>query len=157
MGQLMRAIIAFLVEEGWPFYHTDSPRHLVIPLPETESCSKFIVEAREDLGQALVFAMARTPVPDGKRHSVDFYIGRVNARCAIGSFDFDVHEGLLAYRTGIEVGAAALTTDLIRPLFAHGLFAMEKYIPGILAIMNESATPGQALEKADSFAPGFPD
>lgn len=157
MGRLMAAMVSFLLEEELPFYCTDSPRHLVVPYLETQSFSKFIVEVREELCQVLVFTMARDKVPDGKRHSVDFYLGRVNAQCAIGSFDFDLTGGLLAYRTGIEVGAAVPTADLIRPLFAHGVFAMEKYMPGIQDIMDESATPAQALEKADSYSPGILD
>ena len=150
MGQLMRAVIAFLEDAGWPYYRTDSPCHLVIPLPETASCSKFIVEVHEELRQVLVFTMAWMTVPIEKRQSVDYYICRVNSQCvAVGSFDFDILEGLVAYRTAIEVGAMALTSDLIRPVFAHGLFATERHVPDIMDIVDEKVTLVQALDKID--------
>lgn len=147
MSRVMRAIIAFLVEEGWPFYRTDSPRHLVIPLPDAKYSSKFLVEVTEELGQVVVFTMAWLTVPPEKRQSINDYLSHVNStQCSIGSFDFDMYEGLVAYRNGIEVGPAPLTPDLIRPLFARGLSATEKHTPGILNIVNETVTLAQALE-----------
>ena len=146
MGRLMRALTAFLVDVDWQFYRTDSPRHLVVPLPETKSCSKFIVEVREGLSQVLVFTMAWLIVPSEKRQPVDYYISRVNSQCAVGSFDFDIDEGLVAYRTALEVGTAALTSELIQPLFAQGLVATERYVPNIMDIVDEKLTLAQALE-----------
>jgi len=149
MGRLMRALTVFLADADWPFHCTDSPGHLVIPLPETKSCSKFIVEVREGLGQVLVFTMAWMSVPSEKREIVDHFIGRVNSRCALGSFDFDIDEGLVAYRTGIEVGATALTPELIRPLFAYGFVATERHVPVIMDLVDEKITLAIALEMLD--------
>lgn len=149
MGRLMRALTAFLADAGWPFYPTNSPRHRVIPLPETSSCSQFIVEVREELGQVLVFTMAWMSVPPEKREMVDYYIGRVNSQCALGSFDFDIDEGLVAYRTGVEVGATALTPELIRPLFAYGFVATERHVPVIMDLVDEKITLAEAVRTLD--------
>lgn len=94
--------------------------------------------------------MAWMSIPKEKRQLVDQYIGRVNSQCcAIGSFDFDIHEGLVAYRTAIEGGTAELTSDLIKPLFAYGFVATERHTPVIMDLMDEKITLAQALELLD--------
>jgi hypothetical protein len=149
MGRLMRAVITFFMRKGWRFYLTDSSRHLVVLLPEMQVCAKFIVEVREDQGMVLVYTMARLVIPGEKRQSVDSYIGRVNEHCSIGSFDVNMKDGLLAYRTGIQIGVCSLTDDLIAPLFAHGLVATAIYIPVVEDIVNDRVTVAQAVALLD--------
>lgn len=145
MVRLMRAVIKVLAVAPWTFYLTDSPRHLVAPLSDTPYCSKFIVDVCEDQRHVLVHTMARICVAEEKRLDVGMFIHHVNAQCVIGSFDFDIHEGWLAHRTGIDMRTTALTPDIMATVLADGLAAVETYIPIVEDIVSGRVTVVEAV------------
>jgi hypothetical protein len=152
MERLMREVIEVLTFAPWTFYLTDSPRHLVAPLSDTPYCSKFIVDVREDQRQVLVHTMARMCVAEEKRLDVGMFIHHVNAQCAIGSFDFDIREGWLAYRMGIDMRTTALTPDVMATVLAEGVIANKAYIPIVEDIVSGCATLAEAAYQIDGLA-----
>ncbi|HEX3270141.1 MAG TPA: hypothetical protein VHR15_05795 [Ktedonobacterales bacterium] len=152
MGRFMRAVIEVLAYAPWTFYLTDSPRHLVAPLPDMPSCSMFIVDVREDQRQALVHTMARIWVDPEKRPSVGSLLHVVNSQCSAGSFDFDIWQGRIAYRSQIDVRTSALTLERMASHFANGLVATEAYIPIVEDVVSGDVTVEQAAQEIERVA-----
>jgi hypothetical protein len=91
--------------------------------------------AREQEAQLLVHSVMDQRVPAKRRKEVALFLTRANFGLLIGNFELDLDDGELRYKTSIDVEDAELTDALIDHLVLANVTTMDRYLPGIEAVV----------------------
>ena len=63
----------------------------------------------------------------------------------IGNFEMDMSDGEVRFKTSIDVEGDRLSTALLRRLVDLNLEMMDKYLPGLHAVIEEGTPPVSAI------------
>lgn len=151
MGRIMNALVAYLTAENLPYLQTQSQRHLLVPAEGESGAFNCLAETREEQEQMLFYAMIPFRVPAERRYAIAEYIVRANTMLAIGSFDLDLDDGLVAYKTAIEVASLPLVPDLIRPLIEYAVAEADRHMPGLRAVLS-GVSPVDAIKQIERYS-----
>lgn len=135
--------------------------------------------ARVDAEKELVLFYSYCPVkaPEDKRPILADFLTRANYGLYIGNFEMDFNDGEIRYKTSLDVegnigtdpadkpadGAAPaepakkdgpaeevqLTFPLMKRLVYNNVGVMDKYMPGIMAVVYGGASPTEAIAKVE--------
>ena len=63
------------------------------------------------------------------------------------SFDLDLEDGSVQFRTSVDVeqDEDALTPTVLKHLLYHNVITMDRYLPGLQALLEEGVTPIAAI------------
>jgi hypothetical protein len=153
MESLFDVVVKFFRDTGWVFSQVEGKTVLVMGVKGKNGEWKAIAETQEEEGRFIFCSFLPTPIPENKRLPVALFITRVNHRLAIGNFQLNFDDGSVRYQTGINVKGERLTPTLVGNLLAPNLTTMDKYLPGIMAIVYAGAQPIQALAAIDKETP----
>ena len=143
MESLYEIVVSFFQEDGWP-----------IQLPENESgvltayrgetgqwtCQAIV---SEQLEQMLFYSRRQSLSPRKDSRGCKFY--RANYGLTIGNFELDFDDGEVRYKTSLDVEGATLTHSLCRQIVVANVFMMDRYLPGLIAVISGAQTPAQAV------------
>lgn len=135
--------------------------------------------ARVDVEKELILFYSYCPVkaPEDKRPILADFLTRANYGLYIGNFELDFNDGEVRYKTSIDVegnvgtdpadapadgekkdgdGTAPatgeqvqLTFPLMKRLVYNNVGVMDKYMPGIMAVIYGGASPTEAIAKVE--------
>ena len=107
--------------------------------------------AFEESSQALFYSICPIKAPEAGREQIVEFIMRANYGMKIGNFEMDYEDGdgEIRYKTSIDVGDDRLTYALIAKLVEPNIAMMDNYLPGIMQVIVEDATPLQAIEMVE--------
>ena len=88
-----------------------------------------------------------------KRASVVDYLTRANYGLIIGNFDMDMDNGHVRYKTSLAAGDSAEFAVLFRTLVYTNVRMMDKYMPGLMAVLYEGTAPSAAIEWVEAGEP----
>jgi hypothetical protein len=88
-------------------------------------------------------------VPEEKRVAMAEFITRANYGMRIGNFEMDFSDGELRYKSSIDVEDDHLSSPLIKHMVYPNVLMMDKYLPGIMAILYAGKSPRQAVEEVE--------
>jgi hypothetical protein len=109
-----------------------------------------IARARDDAAQMMFYSVLDANVPEETRPAMAEFVARANYGLTIGNFELDFNDGEIRYKTSIDVeNNPASLADLIRNLVYINVNTMDKYFPGIMAVMYGGATSTDALAKVE--------
>jgi hypothetical protein len=94
------------------------------------------VWVREASSQVIVHGVVPWPVPDGRRRPVASYLTLANYGLLIGNFEMDLSDGEVRFKTSLDFEGCELEPRLVRNLLAVNLRAVERYLPGVVAVVN---------------------
>jgi hypothetical protein len=77
------------------------------------------------------------------------YLTRINYGLIIGNFEMDFDDGEIRYKTSIDVEDDPLTPALIRPVIYVNLLNMDRFLPGLEAVLTGELTPQAASAQYD--------
>jgi len=80
---------------------------------------------------------------------------RANFGLFIGNFELDFDSGTMQYRTSIDVEGQeeALSSLVIKHLVYQNVLTMDKYLPGLAAVLDGSSSPAAAVRLIESADP----
>ena len=107
---------------------------LVFPVAGDNGAWTAIAQAREPQRQALLYSIADVVVPEDRRAEAALLLARLNWGLPTGTFELDLDDGQVRLRTSVDVGAADLTPDLLKPLLIANLTLMDRHLPAIRAL-----------------------
>ncbi len=106
-------------------------------------------QAVDEFHQVAFYSICPVTIPSEKRLTIAEFITRANHSLSIGNFDLDFATGEVRYKTSLDVEGDLLTYTLIKNLVYSNLFAMDKYLPGIIAVIGGSL-PADAIALIES-------
>lgn len=107
-------------------------------------------QAREAQGQFIFYSVLPQKAPLVKHQAVAEYITRANYGMIIGNFEFDFSDGEIRYKTSIDVDSSNLDVAVIGQLVHTNLLNVDKYLLGIIEILDGEILPKEAIASIES-------
>src|SRR5690242_19086923 len=92
--------------------------------------------AREDQRQFVFYSVLDEFVPSEQRTDVEEFVTRANWSMAMGNFEIELGTAEVRYKTSIDVGVEELTSHLVQRVVYANVINMNRYLPGIYAVLN---------------------
>ncbi len=102
-------------------------------------------QVRVELEQFLFYVVMPVRVPEEMRAAIAEFITRANYGLRIGNFEMDYEDGEVRYKSSVDFEGTELSTDLIRNLVYPAVQTMDRYMPGLLAVVYGGREPAAAI------------
>ncbi len=144
------AVHAYFESEDWPVVLTE-PGVLETAFEGTGWVWPVRIHVFEEDVRAVFVSAFPSVVPDDLRLAVAEFCNRANFGLAIGNFELDVDGGEVRFRTSIDAEGAMATPELVRNAVVANVLTMDRYVPGLLAVL-EGTSPADAVEDVEDDA-----
>lgn len=104
-----------------------------------------IAHARESESRFVFYSIGLAAVPEERRPALALFLTRANYGLIIGNFEMDLDDGEVRFKTSIDVEDDRLSTALLRHLVDVNIEMMDKYLPGMQAVVEEGIDPHVAI------------
>jgi hypothetical protein len=105
---------------------------------------------REQEAQFVFYSLCPVNVPENKFAELSEFITRANYGMVIGNFEMDYTDGEVRYKTSIDIEGSALTIELCRQMVMPNIMLMDRYLPGVMAVITGAQTPAQAIAQIEA-------
>jgi hypothetical protein len=146
MGRNFEAVEKFFIEDEWNYVQLGDSFVLKLGFSGDNGEWQCYAQVNEDLEQFVFYSVCSSKVPFSKRGAIAEFISRVNFGLIIGNFELDMTDGEIRYKTSIDVEDDRLTYALIKRLVYPNVLMMDKYYPGIMAVLYGNISPKEAVE-----------
>jgi hypothetical protein len=150
---LLDELTAFFEEDAWRFDHMDDPPGIHATFFGDTSQWQCYALAREDTAQCAFYSVLPVTVPANKFAAAAEFITRANFGMMIGNFEMSYADGVVRYKTSIDVKGDKLTFALIRQMVHANCGTMDQYLPGLMSIIYTDISPADAIAKVESSRP----
>ncbi len=99
----------------------------------------------EDDQEFVFYSVAPMQVTVKKRWLALEYITRANYNLPMGAFEMELDELMIRFKTSIDVENDRLSQALFRGVVYSNLAVMERYLPGLQAVVFEEVSPRDAI------------
>ncbi len=107
--------------------------------------------------RVVVLAYCPQPVPPDQQARVLAWSARANTGLLIGTWEVRVDTGDVVCRTSLDLGAVPeqligpeLLDPVVEDLLVQNAAAVRRYLPGLLAVLNDGADPRAVVDAADA-------
>ena len=149
MGALFDMVKTFLESDDWQFKQEDD--RLLMNFGGKNGEWPCMAYVRESAGQVLFYSLA--PVDVELKHYADVleFIARANFGMFVGNFELDVDSGTLQFRTSIDIedDEDKLTPHMLKSLLYQNVLTMDKYLPGLQAVLAGRSSAAEAIADAE--------
>ena len=84
-----------------------------------------------------------------KRTAVAEFITRANYGMRVGNFEMDFNDGEVRFKISVDVDNHELTQALVSNHVYANVWTMDRYLPGLFAVVYSDISPLEALEKVE--------
>jgi hypothetical protein len=145
MAVIFDTMLEFFKQENWNFTQSEDETALTMSVSGKNGKWRCYAKAREEQSQFLFYSICETTVPDDKRSEIAEFLTRANYALVIGNFEMNYISGEIRYRTSIDVEGDRLNLVLLKNVVYANVVMMDRYLPGILAIIHGGVTPETAI------------
>lgn len=149
MGAIYDVIKAFFTEDEWPMRELDDQTALNTGFSGDNGQWNCRARADETREQFLFYSYAPKHAPYEVRQLMAEFLTRANYGLLIGNFEMDFNDGEVRYKTSIDVENDRLTVALVKSLVYANVLTMDRYLPGIEAVIDGQFTPAQAIRMVE--------
>jgi hypothetical protein len=142
-------LLGVLAESGWRVYSATAPEAMVDLLGSAAvyTCRYF---AAEDSRTLVCTTRCPVLIPETARGRAMQFITRANFGMFYGSFELDLDDGILLFRTNCAVCDGALTTDMVKHMASAGAWSFDRYLPRLLEVVFGKRRVRDAVSDADA-------
>jgi len=139
------AVGKFMEEDGWhPQIVEDNHVYRAYFVGHNGEVTCF-AQVRVDLEQFIFFVVMPVRAPAHMRMAVAEYITRANYGLRIGNFEMDFEDGEVRYKSSLDFESVELTPGLIRNTIYPAVQTMDRYLPGVLAVVFGGKSAEEAI------------
>lgn len=139
----------FLEEDGWHPQQLEGQHIFRMAFAGRNGQTICYAQIRMDLEQFLFYVMAPIQASEDTRTAVAEYTTRANYGMRIGNFEMDFSDGEVRYKSSIDFEASTLTPELIRSAIYAAVDTMDRYLPGLLAVIYGGLPPAVAIAEIE--------
>jgi hypothetical protein len=150
VGQLFNALIEFFEEDEWDFNWVEGQTVLSMGFAGRNGRWMCYAQAREPQEQFVFYSVCPMNAPDARRAAVAEFITRANYGMILGNFELDYSDGEVRYKTSTDVEGAQLAAATIKQLVYTNVLIMDRYLPGIMAVMFGGANPADEVARIEA-------
>jgi len=149
MGRIFNAVVDYLSEDDWMSTVLEGESTLMLSFRGRSGSWQCFGRADEEKECFCFYSVLPSHAAEEKRATVAEYINRANYGLIIGNFEMDYRDGQVRYKTSLDVEDSAATRELVRHIVYANVTAMDRYLPGILAVIAGSKSPADAVAEID--------
>lgn len=149
MQKLIDHLIDFFNEEEWEFAAGEGRTLLKLGYSGENGTYICYAQSREEQGQVIFYTICPVTTPEKRRSAVAEFVTRANYGLIIGNFEMDLDDGEVRFKTSLDAEDAELSRVLIRHLVYANITTIDRYLPGLIAVIAGSQTPLEALKAVE--------
>lgn len=144
---IYQKVVNFFSQDEWSFTSNNEDKAILMSFQGENGTWNCYAQVNEE---QLIFYSIYPRIAEGRqRSSVAEFITRANSGIVSGNFEMDYEDGTIRYKTGIDIDGEELTLDIIMRLVYTNVVMMDKYLPGLIAVMEEEKFPIEAIAKIE--------
>lgn len=143
---LYGAVTAFLTLDEWPFEQIPGRTAVQTGFSGDNGSFGCVAYMEEEDRHFAFMSIALEQAPADRLAAAFEFANMANLGLTVGNFEVDESEGILRFRTSIDVKDSELTETLIRNVVYNNVVAMDGYLPAWRALL-EGTDPQAALEE----------
>jgi hypothetical protein len=146
---IFTTIVNFFTQENWQFTVVAEQSTLYINIQGNNGQWNCYAKAREAQQQFIFYSICPIKTPESKLAKIAEFIARANYDVIIGNFELDFRDGEIRYKTSIDVEDDNLSFICCKNLVYTNITMMDKYLPGIISVINSNISPELAINKVE--------
>jgi hypothetical protein len=150
VSHVFDSVVSFFKKDDWRFEQIQGKTILRMGFSGRNGNWQCFAQARDEQEQFIFYSIAPVNVPEDKRHIVAEFITRANYGMIIGNFEMDFSDGEIRYKTSIDVEGGELSFSLAKQMVYANVVMMDKYLPGIMAIIYAGKSPLDAVTEIEA-------
>ncbi len=149
---IMDVVLQFLDEEQWIFQKLDPKPVIRTGYHGEHGTWVGYIHIDEERQQFLFHALMGLNIPQQYRAAVVEFLTRVNYTLVTGNFEMNMDTGEVRFRVGLEAPNDGVSLSLVRSLIYSAIHSMDRYFPGVLAVVHGGLSPEAALARVETHA-----
>lgn len=149
MGAIYDALISYLNEKELSFFTCDDAT-IALPYPGENAQYFCYATAREDRDQLIVYSYWQDTIPEGMRADVAEFVARANYGLVLGNFELNMDDGVVRYKTSIDLDGNSISDGQLDVLFGVNLRTLDRYVPGLRAVLYRDTPPALAIREVEN-------
>jgi len=150
---LLETVLQFFTQDDWTYTKIQGEPTLRLAFQGKNGHWPCYAQILEDTQKLAFYSLSPTKAPKAQRSAIAEFISRTNYGMILGNFELDYTDGEIRYKTSIDVEGDRLTPALIKNLVYTNVMTMDQYLPGLLAVLEQNATPEQAIHLVEQGTP----
>jgi hypothetical protein len=149
MDSIFDAMVRFFQEDDWHFSQLEGEPILSMGVTGKNGKWSCYAKSREEQKQVIFYSTCSSNAPENKRHDMAEFLTRANYGLVIGNFEMDFNDGEIRYKTSLDVEGDELSSALMKNLVYSNVMMMDRYLPGIMAVLYGGVAPAQAVAQIE--------
>ncbi len=157
MGSIFDAAVAFFAADEWPVTYLGRETAASITVRGVNGYWDCVAQAVEEDRLFLFYSASPFEPRQEQRVQIEEFVARANYGTLLGNFEVDVIGGDLRYKTSLSVrhlpDDLLQEDDLLQRLIRQAVYAnvamMDRYLPGIRAVLLDGVPPAAAIAQVE--------
>lgn len=145
MGTLLDVVKEYFETENWRFEELEAGG-LRTGFQGDNGRWTVYAFSNEEHELTMIYAVCPVTCPENKRLIMAEFVTRANYGMRIGNFELDLSDGEVRYKVSLDTEGDELTSALVRNAVLWACRTLDRYLPGILAVISGAATAVGAVE-----------
>jgi len=157
VGIIFDTAVAFFAEDDWPVTLMAHETAASVTVRGENGYWDCVAQAVEEDRLFLFYSASPFEPPQEKYAQMEEFVARANYGTLLGNFELDVIGGGLRYKTSLSVRHVPDDTlqedGMLRRLIRQAVYAnvamMDRYLPGIRAVLLDGVPPAEAIARVE--------
>lgn len=147
---IYQKVFNFFSQDDWSFTSNDEEKAILMSFQgENGTTWNCYAQVNEDEEQFIFYSICPRMAKGEQLSTVAEFITRTNNGLISGNFEMDYEDGEIRYKTGIDIDSEELTSNVIMRLVYANVVMMNKYLPGIIAVIDKDVSPIKAIAQIE--------
>jgi hypothetical protein len=146
---LIDIVTQFFGEDNWQVAPIEGRTAVQMGFIGRNGAWRCYAQTQEERRRVTFYSILDVLVPDARRLAVAEFITRANYGLIIGNFELDFNDGEVRFKTSLDIEGGDLSTTMVRNLVYANLASMDRYLPGLRAVIEGTASPAEAVQQAE--------
>ena len=152
MGEIIDALRVYYEQDDWPFVQLENQPILKTAFQGSNGQWTCYAQERESSHMLVFHSILPFRVPEERRLAVAEYITRANYGLFLGNFEMDFTDGELRFKTSLDLEDSHPGQAQIRNTVLSNLAFVDRYLPGLMQVLNAQLSPEAAYEECEARA-----
>jgi hypothetical protein len=150
MGEtLFESVSLFFQQDNWPISQVEGQPAIKMRFQGKNGIWNCLIEVQEARQLIIFYSALPVVVPEARRMALGEYLMRANFGLTTGNFELDFEEGEARFRTSIVAADGSISQVMVKTLVYLNLLTMDRYLPGLLAVMDGNVEPAAAIAQIE--------
>ncbi len=145
----MEKVIELFRSQEWEF-ELDEENKLVRSFIEGDNGEwRIVLSASEEDEVCLMLSILPQKCPPNRRSACAELLSRINYALRVGCFEMDFDTGRINFKTSYPFADGLLDGELLKKVVLFNINFMDKFLPGIMAVIYAGASATRAIASVD--------